>query len=146
MPAGIGWARLAAIAASGACVLAAAYLWGARDDALQAGAARGLLDDGSYGAAADKAAAAPADARALRIRAYALRDAGNSGAAGTAFAAAAAADPENWLLRRDWAVLLAQVGDRAGAAKQMAVALGLNPRMKLPPGFLKPGQTPPFSG
>jgi Flp pilus assembly protein TadD len=148
MPAGIVWTRLAAIGASGACVLTAVYLWGARHDAVRAGTARGLLDEGRFGAAASKAATAPGDAHALLVRAYALRDAGRSAAAGTAFAAAAAADPDNWVLRRDWAVLEAQVGDRAGAARQMAVALALNPRMKLPPGFLKPGQAAPpgFSG
>jgi hypothetical protein len=148
IPAGIDGARLAAIAASGACVLATVYLWAARDDAVRTGAARGLLDEGRYGAAASKAATAPGDAHALLVRAYALRDAGRSSAAGTAFAAAAAADSDNWVLRRDWAILLAQVGDRPAAARQMTVALALNPRLELPPGFLKPGQTPPpgFSG
>jgi Flp pilus assembly protein TadD len=69
------------------------------------------------------------------LRAYALRDAGRESQALAAFARASAADPNNWIIRRDWAVLLAQLGKRDAAARQMAVALRLNPRLVLPAGF-----------
>jgi Flp pilus assembly protein TadD len=132
---GIGWTRLAAIGASAACASVALYLWGARDDASKVGTARALLDEGRYAAAAQHAGAAPGDARAALIQAYALRDAGRERDAVAAFARASAADPDNWIVRRDWAVLLAQLGQRDAAARQMAAALRLNPRLVLPAGF-----------
>jgi Flp pilus assembly protein TadD len=133
--AGIGWTRLAAIGASGVCALVAAYLWSAHDDASRTGAARALLHDGRYAAAAQRAGVAPGDARAALIEAYALRDAGREREAVAAFSRASAADPGNWIVRRDWAVLLAQLGQRDAAARQMAAALRLNPRLVLPAGF-----------
>jgi Flp pilus assembly protein TadD len=131
MPAGIGWARLAAIAASGACALAAVYLWGERGDAHRVATARAMLDQGRYAAALK----AGHGTNAALVEAYALRDAGHGTAAAAAFARASAADPDNWVIRRDWGILLAQIGKRDAAAQQMAIALRLNPRLVLPAGF-----------
>ena len=53
----------------------------------------------------------------------------------TTFQAAAERTPQDWELRRDWAVLLLSTGNRSGAQRQMNQALELNPMLPLPPGF-----------
>ena len=52
-----------------------------------------------------------------------------------AFRQAVRRDPNNWVLHRDYAIVLRRLGDRARARTRMGTALALNPRMILPPGF-----------
>lgn len=142
-------ARLTAIAAGAVCLLTAVYL-GANDrdadrvrDADQRGAA------GDYAGAlrvARDVSAPPQDARALLIQAYALQALGRRPQASRAFARAAARDPNNWVIHRDWAILLAQLGRRTQARDEMTRALALNPRMALPTGFIAPGRSAKRAG
>ncbi|MEX2253358.1 MAG: hypothetical protein WD649_04335 [Thermoleophilaceae bacterium] len=71
------------------------------------------------------------------LRAQAYRASGRRAEALAAFALAADRDPRNWLVRRDWAVELRAAGERRKAARQMSIALGLNPRLQLPAGFTR---------
>jgi Flp pilus assembly protein TadD len=131
--------RVPALCVAAACVVAAAYLaLHARDEARVRAAAQ-LGAAGRYDAALarlDGVHREPAATRAWRIRAAALVGAGRAGAAEHAFAEASRRAPSNWTLRRDWALVRMAAGDRAGAARQMRRALALNPRLRLPPGFV----------
>jgi Flp pilus assembly protein TadD len=133
-------ARLAAIAAAAVCLLGGFYLF--RSDADADGLR--LADEhrrAERHAAAVRAAAAvrrpPFDSHALRIRADALADLGRLREAEVAYRAAARRDPYSWRVQRDWAVVLRELGRRRQAARQMSIALALNPRMKLPAGFIR---------
>jgi Flp pilus assembly protein TadD len=131
--------RLLALAAAGACLLTAGWLaLHARDEsALRAANTLGL--HGHYAAAAARARTvhrAPAEGRALRVQAYAAAATGHLRDAAALFARAAARDPRDWELQRDWARTLLAAGRREAAARHMAAALALNPRMALPPGFV----------
>jgi Flp pilus assembly protein TadD len=130
--------RMLAVLAAGACLLTAGWLaLHARDEsALRAANTLGL--QGHYAAAAERASTvhrAPAEGRALRVRAYAAAAAGRVRDAAALFARAAARAPRDWELQRDWARTLLAAGRRDDAARHMAAALALNPRMALPPGF-----------
>lgn len=70
---------------------------------------------------------------ALLVRARALRANGQFRAADRAFARAGAEDPSNWIVYRDWGLVIDYLGDRRRAASTYARALALNPRLKLPP-------------
>ena len=131
-------ARLAAIGAALGCLIAAVYLGVHRSDA------ENVREASERGRAGDFAAAArvaqdisrfPAKGRALVIEAHALRGLGRARAAAGAFARAAERDPDNWTVRRDWAITLAELGDQEEAVRQLRRALELNPRIELPPGF-----------
>ena len=78
-------------------------------------------------------------ARAAAIRGYAFRHMGRLPAARTAFQTAARRDPNNWVLQRDYAGVLLRLGERAKARARMSRAKALNPRMRLPRGFVGPG-------
>jgi tetratricopeptide (TPR) repeat protein len=130
--------RIPALAAAVACLAAAAYL------ALHAGDEAKVRDAALLGAAGRYDAALarvdgltrePSATRAWRIRAAALVGAGRVPEAEHAFAEAARRAPRDWTLRRDWALVRLSAGDRRGAARQMRLALALNPRLHLPPGF-----------
>jgi Flp pilus assembly protein TadD len=130
--------HLLALLAAGACLLTAGWLaLHARDEsALRAANTLGL--QGHYAAAAARARTvhrAPAEGRALRVQAYAVAAEGRVSEAAALFARAAARDPRDWELQRDWARTLLAIGHRKAAARHMAAALVLNPRMVLPPGF-----------
>lgn len=45
--------------------------------------------------------------------------------------------PNDWTVRRDLAVALLAIGQRHAAQQQMSRALELNPRLMLPPGFVR---------
>jgi Flp pilus assembly protein TadD len=48
-------------------------------------------------------------------------------------------DPNNWVLHRNWAVVLAALGKRSEASREMAKAVQLNPLLTLPPTFVRKG-------
>jgi len=73
--------------------------------------------------------------RAAALRGYAQLGRGQLRQARTAFRQAVQRDPNNWVLHRDYAIVLRRLGDRARARTRMGTALALNPRMILPPGF-----------
>ena len=82
------------------------------------------------GAAADRAA---------RLRGAAHFAGGRLPLALDAFREAAARDPNNWLVQRDYAIVLLRSGDRVRARERMRTARALNPRMTLPSGFTPAG-------
>ena len=73
-------------------------------------------------------------AAALRGRAY--RNSGRLKPARRAFQTAVRRDPYNWILQREYAIVLLALGERAKARARMSRAKALNPRMALPPGFV----------
>lgn len=73
--------------------------------------------------------------RAQAVRGYAHLGRGEFEPARIALRAAVLRDPNNWVLQRDYAIVLLRAGDRAGASARMGRAKALNPRMALPPGF-----------
>jgi Flp pilus assembly protein TadD len=79
----------------------------------------------------------PALTRALIVRGVAALALTRPAEAGSAFAHAVRNDPNNWELRKDYAIALARLGERRRAQAQMARALALNPRLALPRGFTR---------
>lgn len=73
--------------------------------------------------------------RAETLRGYAYLAGGRLGPARRALQAAVRRDPNNWVLQRDYALVLLRLGDRSKARARMSRAKALNPRMPLPPGF-----------
>ncbi|MBA3327271.1 MAG: tetratricopeptide repeat protein [Solirubrobacterales bacterium] len=76
-----------------------------------------------------------AGARADVLRGYAEAARGRFPASAPFFSRALRRDPNNWVLHRDYAVLLRLLGQREKAQARMRRALALNPRMTLPVGF-----------
>lgn len=76
-----------------------------------------------------------ASGRAAALRGYAYQQRGRSAQAAAEFSAAARRAPNDWVLQRDYAVVLRTLGRRAKARARMQRALALNPRMQLPIGF-----------
>jgi len=79
-----------------------------------------------------------AGARAETLRGYAYRNSGRLQHARKAFQIAARRDPNNWVLQREYAVVLLRLGERAKARARMSRARALNPRAPLPRGFVGP--------
>lgn len=132
--------RLAAIGAAAVCVFAALYLTQQRREAGRVQAASEAGSAGEYGTAlrlAGEVSDPPHDAEALRIRAYALIYLSRFAAASQAFGAAVARNPNDWVLHRDWAIVLRFLGKRSLSRREISRALALNPRMALPPGFIR---------
>jgi len=73
-------------------------------------------------------------AAATRGRAYVRL--GRLAEARAALQSAVRRDPNNWVLQREYAGVLLQLGERAKARARMSRAKALNPRMLLPPGFV----------
>jgi len=73
--------------------------------------------------------------RAERLRAYAYLDTGQLTRSRAAFQTAVRRDPNNWVLQRDYAVVLLRTGERARARARISKAKALNPRIQLPVGF-----------
>ena len=138
-------ARLAAALTGLLCLAGAAYLTLAAGDAAQveradrAGAA-GQLRQAL--ATAREVEREPARTRALVVQAYALRELGRLPEAERAFARALRRHPNDWVLRRDHAGVLLRLGARGRAGQEMARALQLNPRMRLPAGFRRTAAGP----
>jgi len=136
-------ARLPSVAIAALCALTAIYLAQARNDAevLREANQQGLA--GRFDAAARTAHGldrAPADARARLVEAHALEAARRPAAASDAYARAARRTPNDWVVHRDWAVLLNRLRDHRAASREIGRALALNPRMALPAGFVRGGQ------
>ena len=120
---------------AGACVVAAVYLWLSGIQAQRLTNSNRLGRAGDFGAAlalARSVTMSPASAGAKLTEAYALQDLGNLAASDRAFRDASGADPSNWVIRRDWAVELAQAGDLDRARRQLREAVALNPKMLVP--------------
>jgi Flp pilus assembly protein TadD len=76
--------------------------------------------------------------RAQAVRGYAHLGRGELGPARAALGAAVRRDPNNWVLQRDYAIVLLRAGERGEARERMGRAKALNPRMPLPAGFRTP--------
>lgn len=76
-----------------------------------------------------------ADRRAAGLRGYAYLGTGQLRRSRKAFQVAVRRDPNNWVLQRDYAIVLLRLGERAQARARMRRARALNPRMELPRGF-----------
>jgi Flp pilus assembly protein TadD len=129
--------RLAAIVVAACCVVAGIYLLGAQRQAAHLQDARDLARGGHYAQAARAAArvTGASAAAAKGVAAEALARSGGGPVADRAFANAVRADPTDWTLWRDWAVLLYADGQRSRARHKMEVAYWLNPRIVVPPAF-----------
>jgi len=77
-----------------------------------------------------------ADGRVAALRGYAYAGRRQYKPAAAAFSEAARHSPNDWVLQRDYAIVLRELGKRAKARARMQRALALNPRMALPRGFL----------
>lgn len=120
------------------CLLLAGWLLVAHGDSEAVRRAAQLGAAGDYRAAAAEAAKVsrrPAAAEAWVLRGRALAGARAFGQSAAAYARAARFEPRDWVVRREYARVLLALGRRAGARRQMAAALALNPRQSLPPGF-----------
>lgn len=73
--------------------------------------------------------------RAAALRGYAYQQRGRYAQAAAELSTAARRAPNDWVLQRDYAVVLRTLGRRAKARARMQRALALNPRMQLPIGF-----------
>jgi len=138
----MGRNRLTAIAIGAVCLLTALYLGVARHDAVLLRDANRLGLAGRFADAltvAERIRHPPADARAQLVEAYALEALARATEASRAFSRAARRDPNNWAIREDWAVLLDELGDRAGARIEYRRARRLNPRL---PARLQPRSAP----
>lgn len=94
-------------------------------------------------AAGDVPSVHPVETRSALLEARALATLERDAAAVGAYRRAARLDPNSWVIPYEAAIVLLRAGDRAGARRQMARALALNPRAQLPPGFLRPGDPLP---
>ena len=74
--------------------------------------------------------------RAAPLRGYAHLGLGQVRKARAALRSAVRRDPNNWILQRDYAIVLLRLGERKRAGIRMRSARALNPRMPLPPGFV----------
>jgi len=74
--------------------------------------------------------------RASAVRGYAHFGMGQLRRARAELQKAARRDPNNWVMQRDYAIVLLRLGERPKARARMRRAVALNPRMLLPPGFV----------
>lgn len=74
--------------------------------------------------------------RAARVRGAAYFGSGRLPLAVAAMREAARRDPNNWLVQRDYAIVLLHSGELVRARARIRRARALNPRMALPPGFV----------
>lgn len=75
------------------------------------------------------------DGRAARLRGSAYFGGGQVRLALAEFREAARRDPNDWVVQRDYAIVLLRAGQRGRARERMRAARALNPRMPLPRGF-----------
>ena len=74
--------------------------------------------------------------RAASLRGTVYLRRGRLARARVEFEAATRRDPNNWVLQRDYAIVLLRGGERQEARERMQRARALNPRMPLPRGFV----------
>jgi Flp pilus assembly protein TadD len=138
----MGWERLAAIAAAVLCAATAIYLTGQREQAVRVERANELGTQGHFAAAAQEAARVtgrPASVEGRTVRGRALLALHRYAAADGQFAAGLRDEPKNWALHRDRAIALQALRRSSAADRELSLALALNPRMPLPPGFTVSG-------
>lgn len=80
-----------------------------------------------------------ATGRAAALSGYAHAGRRQYERAAVELSAAARRSPNDWVLQRDYAIVLRALGRRAKARARMQRALALNPRLQLPPGFRPAG-------
>lgn len=137
-------ARLVSVGLALACLLATVYFAAHWRQASLVRDANELGRSGQPAAAARVASrvrGAPERAPALLARARALRANAQYRAADRAFGRAAAEDPNNWILYRDWGSVIVHLGDRKRAGIMYAHAVALNPRIQFPPGVVVRGRS-----
>jgi tetratricopeptide (TPR) repeat protein len=120
---------------AGLCVMMAASLLVSQRQAASLRDAETLGERGEYARAIQAAlevTRAPAKGRALYLAASGFARLNRPREADRLFESAAARDPNNWTVHHDWAILLAGIGQRGEARRQMERALALNPRARLP--------------
>lgn len=120
------------------CALGAIYLAGQRQQADHVRDANELGAAGKYAQAlraARRVRGAPQEAEAIRVQAYALAAERRYAEASRAFAVAVTRNPNNWVLHRDWAIVLRALGRRSASSRELSRALIMNPRMAIPAGF-----------
>lgn len=116
--------------------MAAVYFGLHAQDAREVRDAERLLLRGQLEAAADSAATvdrAPADARALVVRAHALGALGDFERADAAWQAAIRRDPNDWILEFEYARMLIRAGRFEAADRHIERARALNPQMRVTP-------------
>ncbi len=130
-------ARLPFIALALACAVLGVWLAGASGDEARLERAGDDITAGRNAEALAELKALDGEAaeRAAALRGYARIGAGRLQRAQADLRAAVQRDPNNWLLQRDYAVVLLRAGERSRAKARMSRALALNPRMALPDGF-----------
>jgi Flp pilus assembly protein TadD len=132
MPATLA-SRLPTLAAAVCCAACAFWLGG---QAIEAGRIHQANDLGLQGRPAAALAKATGASRGARIRAVAAAQLGRFDEADRALRQAIDRAPNDWSAHRDRAVLLQQLGRTAPAAAELSRALALNPRLRLPAGFV----------
>ncbi len=132
-------ARYPALALAAVCLICAAWLLSAHRDEkrLQQANALGIRGD-LHGAIATarEVRGGPALTQAHAVVAYAELALHRPTAGARELRLALRGRPNDWLLRRDLGVVLLRLGHRKEAQDEMTRALALNPRLRLPPGFL----------
>lgn len=139
--------RLRPALAGAICLLGATYLWQSAEDAATVASVRESLASEAPRMAArgvrDVPSGHPVESAAALLEARALATLERDDRALEAYRRAARLQPASWVIPYETAIVLARAGDRAAARAQMARALALNPRLQLPPGFLRPGDPVP---
>lgn len=133
-------ARFPALVAALCCAACAVWLGVQAVDARRVHRANDLGLQGRHAealAVAAKVTRAPAALRADRVDATAAISLGQFAVADRALARAVAAAPNDWTAHRDRAVVLQQLGRLREAAAEMGRAVALNPRMRVPAGFVE---------
>jgi tetratricopeptide (TPR) repeat protein len=126
--------------AAAVCLVTAVYLAGVNHDAdllRRADDQRRAREYAAAEATARQVRRPPFEVQALVVRAQALERLGRLRAAEAAYTAAVLREPNDWFVHRGYAVVLRRLGKRPQAIREMSAALALNPRMKLPYGFVR---------
>lgn len=130
-------ARLPFVVVALVCAMLGIYLAANSGEEARLGRANAdvLAGRGSEALAELEGLGGEAGRRAAAPRGYAYLEVGKLERSRAAFQQAARRDPNNWVLQRDYAIVLLRLGERAKAQARMRRARGLNPRMQLPIGF-----------
>lgn len=131
-------ARLSFVAVALVCALLGVYLAASSRDEARLGRANAdvLAGRDTQALAELDGLGGEAGRRAAALRGYAEFGRGRLRPARVALQKAARRDPNNWVLQRDYAIVLLGLGERSKARARMRRARALNPRMPLPPGFV----------
>lgn len=125
--------RVISLTLAAACAVVAFLLAGQARDATRLQRAESQGARGNFIAAMRAAAevkSQPSLTRARAVHAYASLGIGDLPNANRWFSVAVADSPDDWVLRRDWAVTLVGLGRFDKAKAQLRAAERLNPRLK----------------